>query len=854
MRPSLGLFVIYMLFFSCEDRPVVLEDIAKGVPLDLATYRSKQVSAVTYTLSFVIPIEKEAKILSNLKLDLTLANLDAPLYLDFKEESSHLKSIRANGEVLAIHHENEHIKIAPEDLVVGKNKIEIDFLAGELSLNRNDEYLYTLLVPDRARTLFPCFDQPNIKATYLLTITAPADWEVLCGAPKARTEAKDGFMRHEFAPTDNMSTYLFSFVAGKFKKVTQNPGKFDMSLLYRETDTAKIALSTPAIFNLHQRSITFLEDYTAFPFPFQKLDFAAIPGFQYGGMEHVGAIQYRGGALFLDESATENRKLSRAKLIAHETAHMWFGDLVTMDWFNDVWMKEVFANFMADKIVNPAFPDVDHKLAFMTTHYPRAYSEDRTKGTNPIRQKLQNLNDAGSLYGSIIYNKAPIMMRQLEAVLGKVAFKEGIRDYIKTYRNGNAVWNDLIEILDNKTEVDIEKWSAVWVNSASRPIFEELITYDEKDKIASFEIRQHAEDDSKHTWPQSFDITLMYKDSMVIIPLDMNGENLVLSDLIGTPKPEVILYNSNGMGYGVFPVADPDVTVISNIKDNVALGSTYINYYENTLKGSIEPSTALELYSEGLRTEKNELLASLISGYTSALFWTYLTDAERERYQPLVAAQLWSQLKADLPANIKKNLFVLFRSFAYKAPAKEQLYEVWNKTIAIPDLKLNEDDYTEIAMDLALYAHENTEEILNEAAAAISDPDKLKRFNFLLPSLSGDVKVRNTFFESLRSEKNREKESWVLSALNNVNHPLRQADAIALLKPSLELLDEIQKTGDIFFPKGWLNSTVGRYSSAEAYEVVQKFIAENPELNPALVKKLLQASDDLRRVQMLRKN
>ena len=158
-----------------------------------------------------------------------------------------------------------------------------------------------------------------------------------------------------------------------------------------------------------------------------------IPSFQFGGMEHPGAVYYNASGLLLDESATQNQMLGRASLISHETAHMWFGDLVTMTWFNDVWMKEVFANFMAAKIVNPSFPDVNHELRFLLQHYPSAYDVDRTDGANPIRQELANLNEAGSLYGAIIYQKAPIVMRQLELLIGADAFRDGLREYLKAH-------------------------------------------------------------------------------------------------------------------------------------------------------------------------------------------------------------------------------------------------------------------------------------------------------------------------------------------------------------------------------------------------------------------------------------
>ena len=197
-----------------------------------------------------------------------------------------------------------------------------------------------------------------------------------------------------------------------------------MTMFYRENDDAKVARNAQKIFDLHTSALEWLEEYTGIKYPFGKFDFALIPAFQYGGMEHPGAILYRESSLMLDESPSINRQLSRASLIAHETAHMWFGDLVTMEWFDDVWLKEVFANFMAAKIVNPNFPEIDHELRFLLAHYPGAYSIDRTAGTHPIQQPLDNLENAGTLYGSIIYQKAPIVMRNLEDLIWCSAFSE----------------------------------------------------------------------------------------------------------------------------------------------------------------------------------------------------------------------------------------------------------------------------------------------------------------------------------------------------------------------------------------------------------------------------------------------
>jgi aminopeptidase N len=828
---------------------VILEN---GVSEALAQFRKKQISEVRYDLSFEIPNQKNQDINSQLTVNLNLSDLNQPLVLDFKEKTSNIKSIEVNGKSTAILHEKGHIVIAQKDLILGKTNISISFIAGNLSLNRNDDFLYTLLVPDRASTLFPCFDQPDIKAIYKLSLSVPKDWSVLAGADVKEKTEKGDFTSYTFGESDKMSTYLFSFVAGKFKSVTQKPG-LEMTMLYRENNPEKIQVSTDTIFKLHQQSLDFLEKYTNYKFPFQKLDFASIPVFQYGGMEHVGAIQYRESTLFLDNSATDSEKLNRAKLIAHETSHMWFGDLVTMKWFDDVWMKEVFANFMADKIMNPIFPKVNHNLQFFTAHYSSAYAEDRSLGTHPIKQKLANLKNAGSLYGAIIYNKAPIMMRQLEASMGKEAFQKGIEKYIKKYANDNADWNNLVEILDAETPLDLKKWSEVWVNKSGRAIFTDKIKYDSKNRIAAFEIQQKAEDKSGNIWPQIFQIGLVYKDNVKVLTANIKDKNLILKEAAGLEKPLTVIYNYNGFGYGVFPLDGNNLDALSSLKDEVARASSYSNVYENTLIGNISPIKAFDCFVKAIQSEENELVLRTASNNLNTIYWRFFTEKQQTKVQKQLEDLLYNRLQTNLSANIKKTLFGLFSSIAYSDSAKAKLYQIWNKEIVISGLKLNEDDFTNMAMNLAIFKHEKADEILEKTRTTIANPDKKKRFEFLLPSLSKDESVRSAFMESLKEDSNREKESWVSVGLANIHHPLRQESAQKYIRFSLDLTEEIQRTGDIFFPKDWLDNTVGRYSSKYAFDEVQRFLKENPNFSPILKRKLFMAADLLYKAQNIKK-
>nr|WP_315152492.1 M1 family aminopeptidase [uncultured Flavobacterium sp.] len=823
-----------------------------GVSQALAQFRKQQISDVTYGLSFEIPSQKVQDINSSLKLSLSLSDLSNPLIFDFKEKTQNIKSILVNGKSEKIVHQNGHIVISVSSLILGKNTISISFIAGNLSLNRNDDFLYTLLVPDRASTLFPCFDQPDLKARYELSLSVPKDWSVLAGAAVNEKTEKGEFITYNFGDSDKMSTYLFSFVAGKFKSVTQKPG-LEMTMLYRENNPEKIQVSTDTIFKLHQQSLDFLEKYTNYKFAFQKLDFAAIPIFQYGGMEHIGAIQYRESSLFLDNSATDSEKLNRAKLIAHETSHMWFGDLVTMKWFDDVWMKEVFANFMADKIMNPIFPKVNHNLQFFTAHYSSAFAEDRSLGTHPIKQQLGNLKDAGSLYGAIIYNKAPIMMRQLEVTMGAEAFQKGIEKYIQKYANGNADWNNLVEILDTETSLDMKKWSQVWVNKSGRALFTDKIVYDSDNRIKKFEILQQAEDKSNNIWPQVFQIGLVYGGTVKILNVNIKDKKILLEQAVGLERPQSIIYNYNGYGYGVFPIEGNNLNYIATLKDETARASSYSNLYENILIGKISPNNAFDCFLKAIQTEENELVLRIASGSLNSIYWRFLTEKQQFKVQQQFEGVLYQRLETNLPYNIKKTLFGLFSSIAYSDAAKAKLYKIWNKEVLIAGLKLNEDDFTNIAMNLAIFKHEKADEILEKTRTAITNPDKQKRFEFLLPSLSKDEAVRDAFMETLKEDKNREKESWVSTALSNIHHPLRQQSAQKYIRFSLDLVDEIQRTGDIFFPKDWLDSTVGKYSSKFAFDEVQRFLKEKPNFSTILKRKLLQATDGLYKAQKIKK-
>src|SRR5213594_3055772 len=471
MRKCLALLLLVAGQSGCwrNVSPVDNSDPQPGIALTLADERAKAFHGLRYELSFSVPDAPSDPISGRAVIRFSTHDTSRQVVLDFAAAPDSLTSVSIGGTPSRFRVVNGHIVIPREELTIGENAIEIVFRAGDEPLNRNADFFYTLFVPARAHLAFPCFDQPDLKAHFTLELTIPSGWQAVANGAETSRESSGGRVRLHFGETPPIPTYLFAFAAGKFQVETAERNGRIYRMFHRETDAKKVARNRDAVFDLHAASLDWLEKYTGIPYPFGKFDFVLIPSFQFGGMEHPGAILYNSSSLLLDESATENQMLGRAGTIAHETAHMWFGDLVTMRWFNDVWMKEVFASFLAAKIVNPAFPKVNHELRFLLAHYPSAYAVDRTAGTHPIRQELANLDDAGSLYGPIIYEKAPIVMRQLERILGSDLLRDGLRAYLKQFQFGNATWLELVHLLDDLTPLDLTSWSRAWVEEAGRP-------------------------------------------------------------------------------------------------------------------------------------------------------------------------------------------------------------------------------------------------------------------------------------------------------------------------------------------------------------------------------------------------
>jgi aminopeptidase N len=821
---------------------------AAGVALDVAERRAAIIGNLRYALSLSIPERANEPLTGTSTIRFSLSDTAAPLVIDFATSRDNVKSFDANG-AAAFDFVNGHIVVPAASLEQGENTIAIGFVAGDASLNRNADFMYTLFVPARAHLAFPVFDQPSLKGKWSLTVEAPERWQVASNGADMDRKSDRGRVTVRFAETAPLSTYLFAFIAGDFKVETAERNGRTMRMFHRETDAAKVERNKQAIFDLHARALEYMERYTGIPYAFGKFDFVAIPAFQFGGMEHAGKILYNALGLLLDESATQNQYLGRASVIAHETAHMWFGDLVTMEWFNDVWMKEVFANFMAAKIVNPSFPEVNHELRFLLSHYPSAYEVDRTPGTNAIRQPLDNLNEAGSLYGAIIYQKAPIVMRHLEALMGEDVFRDGLREYLKGHAFGNATWSDLIAVLDKRTPQDLKAWSHVWVEEAGRPVIETDLTVKDG-RIAALAFRQSDVWGRQLLWPQQLRVTLGYRGRTELLAVPLDGARVDVGAAAGKPAPLYVLPNGAGWAYGAM-VLDPVSlaylsTSLPDIADPLTRGSAWVTLWDAMLERALAPAQLVDLSRRALVRETDEQLTSRVLEYLRRAWWRFLTPEERATRLAAVEALLRNGLDTARTTSQKSAWFGALRDVAMSKDTLAWLRRVWEEKDPVPGLPLAEADFASLAQELALREVAGWREILTTQLGRMKNPDRKERFAFVMPSLSADVPERERWFDSLKDVQNRRREPWVLEGLGNLHHPLRAAASAKFVLPSLQMLQEIQRTGDIFFPTRWMNATLSGHNSAQVAATVEGFLERLPPDYPRRLRNvILQTADDL---------
>jgi aminopeptidase N len=679
--------VLTMIFSTIPTFSQTVPPIENGVSHELAIWRAKHYSDVRYKLN--LTLEKMSPILKGeiqlnvklkiengelkTKIDSQFSNLNFPLILDWrkikgKEDAYSIKGVELNGKSAEFEEINEHLVI--KNAVQGENVVKLNFtspistsgsaIARYIDKEDGSEYIYSLFVPSDASTAFPVFDQPDLKARFDLFMTIPLKWKAISNT-YVECIRVDNFSKEltcRFEETQPISTYVFAFAAGDFEEINEGrtatakergenssssavaslpSGRGSASSIYvPKSQAEKFKQHSAEVFRLNRECVKYLEGYFDYKFPFPKYDLVLIPEFPFGGMEHAGATFLRESSIIFPSEPTKNDIISRANLIFHEAAHQWFGDTVTMKWFDDLWLKEGFAEFMAYKTLEKVMPEANAWKAFYERNKQLAYLTDSTKGTTPIYQEIANLSSAKSAYGNIVYRKAPSFLRQAEFTLGENNFQTAVRNFLKKNEFANAQWTDLvrefisvelkdksrIRNLDSKfqesTKVGINRWANTWVKSRGLP----LIKVGENKRAGEIFVLQRdvlSERFNDDLWISNFNILFKYKDGRIIIEqqtLDSGVEEYTLANLEIKEKPVFIFPNYQDYGYGIFLLDEKSrnyiITNVQNEKDDFLRSMMYGSLWDSAREAELDPKDFVELAIKNVGTEKDEMIVSAI--------------------------------------------------------------------------------------------------------------------------------------------------------------------------------------------------------------------------------------------------
>ncbi|MDQ3881405.1 MAG: aminopeptidase N, partial [Chloroflexota bacterium] len=394
-----------------------------------------------------------------------------PLFLEFR--GRRIERFEINGEAAEPDWRGYRIAV-PEELVRDRTTVRVvyenaydrtgDGLHHYVDPEDGEEYLYSNFEPYDAHRLFPCFDQPDIKADYRLTVTAPADWVVVGNSPEESAEPVPGRRtRHVFEGTERFSTYLFALVAGPYEAVYRNHRGIRLGI-YSRRALARY-LDPDEIFDVTAAGIDFYAQLFDTPYRFGKYDQLFCPEFNIGAMENVGAVTISERYIFRDP-ATETQRQERAELVLHELAHMWFGNLVTLRWWDDLWLNESFATYVSFLAIDEATRFTGAWKSFADIKR-WAYRQDALVTTHPISADAPDTDTAFLNFDGITYGKGAAVMKQLVATIGREAFHEGLRHYFRRHAFANASLADFLAALEEGSGRSLANWSSLWLETAS---------------------------------------------------------------------------------------------------------------------------------------------------------------------------------------------------------------------------------------------------------------------------------------------------------------------------------------------------------------------------------------------------
>ncbi|CAN7382589.1 aminopeptidase N [Knoellia sp. LjRoot47] len=637
---------------EAQERAALVSADAYAVELDLTT--SETTFATTSTIAFD-------------------ATEGASTFVDFLGES--VEKVTLNGEVVETAYDGSRIAIGG---LAAHNELRIEATGRYMNTGEGlhrfvdpvdgEVYLYSQFeVPD-SRRMYPVFEQPDLKARFSFTVTAPSHWQVLSNSPTPEPSAtdRDGVATWVFAPTQPISSYITALVAGPYDVVrdtlTSRKGEIPLGIFCRKSLTQ--FLDADNLFDLTKRGFEFFEAEFDQPYPFEKYDQIFTPEYNMGAMENAGCVTFNEMYVFRSK-VTDAIVERRALTVLHELAHMWFGNLVTMKWWNDLWLNESFAEWASTTCQAEATEWTEAWTTFGTHEKDWAYRQDQLSSTHPIVAPIRDLEDVEVNFDGITYAKGASVLKQLVAYVGREPFRDGLRAYFAKHQWGNTTLDDLLDELEATSGRDLRTWSKAWLETAGVNTLRPVIEVDDRGRISSAVIEQTYAKGFETIRPHRLAIGLYAVElggaagSRLVrtgrLEIDLTGERTEVPELIGRSQPDLVLVNDDDLTYAKLRLDERSMsTAIEHVRgfeSSLPKSLVLASAWDMTRDAEMSARTFAELVLEVLPGETDSTLLRTLFAQLATAVNLYTAPENRDETRRATLARLWEIAKAAEPGS-----------------------------------------------------------------------------------------------------------------------------------------------------------------------------------------------------------
>jgi len=560
-------------------------------------------------------------------------------------------------------------------------------------------YLYTQFEVIDARRMFACFDQPDLKATFAFDVIAPSDWQIVSNSPTPEpVRRSDGTATWAFPPTKPISTYITALIAGPYHRVDSEYRGIKMSVLCRQS--LGQFLDADDILDVTRRGFDFFEELFDQPYPFEKYDQIFVPEFNAGAMENAGAVTFLEDYVFRSK-VTDAVYERRAETILHELAHMWFGDLVTMRWWDDLWLNESFATYASVKCQAEATRWTNAWTTFANMEKTWAYRQDQLSSTHPIAADIRDIEDVEVNFDGITYAKGASVLKQLVAWVGKEHFFEGLRQYFRTHAWGNTDLHDLLRPVEGVSGRDLSGWAKEWLESAGVNLLRPSFDLDADGRYTRFEVTQEAPAEQPRLRSHRLGIGLYDRspDGIVLrdrIELDVVGSVTEVPQLTGVAQPDLLMLNDADYTYAKIRLDERSLrTVVEHmgeIRDSLTRTLCWTAAWDMTRDAEMPASDFVSLVLGAVEQETDIGVTQAVLRQAITALHSYATIDHREPGLVALADHLLRMGEAAEPGGDRQLAFLNLLAQVARTPSQLDVFVgLLDGTMTWPDLSVDTD-------------------------------------------------------------------------------------------------------------------------------------------------------------------